>query len=103
MKMKRPVLRYHGGKYLLAPWIISHFPQHKVYTEVFGGGGSVLMQKPRSYGEVYNDVWDTVVNVFKVLRDPVKAAELERLIRLTPFSRTEFENCGELQLMQEVD
>lgn len=87
----RPVLRYHGGKWKLAKWIISHFPAHRVYVEPFGGGGSVLIQKPRSYAEVYNDRWDTVVNVFRVLRDPVKACELERLLRLTPYARTEFE------------
>lgn len=28
MSPTRPILRYHGGKWLLAPWIISHFPQH---------------------------------------------------------------------------
>jgi len=99
-KIERPVLRYHGGKFLLAPWIISHFPAHKVYTEVFGGAASVLMQKPRSYAEVYNDKWDTVVNVFQVLRDPESAKRLEQLLYLTPFSRTEFEQCGEIDLVE---
>lgn len=75
--IKRPVLRYHGGKFLLAPWIISHFPPHEHYFEGFGGGGSILMQKHRSRYETYNDRWDTVVNVFQVLRDPV-------VRRLTP-------------------
>lgn len=103
IKVKRPVLRYHGGKFLLAPWIISHFPPHRVYVECFGGAGSVLMQKPRSYAEVYNDLWDTVVNVFRVLRDKGTAAELERVLRLTPFSRKEFEQCGELNIAAVTD
>lgn len=89
-EIKRPVLRYHGGKFVLAPWIISHYPAHRIYVEGFGGGGSPLMRKERSYAEVYNDVWDTVVNVFAVLRDPEKAALLEEALRLTPYSRTEF-------------
>lgn len=90
MKPTRPVLRYHGGKWLLAPWIISHFPKHRVYVEPFGGAGSVLLLKQRSYAEIYNDRWDTVVNVFRVLRDSQKAEQLKALLELTPFSRTEF-------------
>lgn len=91
----RPVLRYHGGKWVLAPWIIQHFPEHRVYTEAFGGAASVLLRKERAYAEVYNDLDGEVVNVFRVLRDPTTAAELERLLRLTPFARTEFEEAYE--------
>ncbi len=87
----RPVLRYHGGKFMLADWIISHFPAHRVYVEPFGGGGSVLMKKSRSYAEVYNDKWDTVVNVFRVMREPASAKRLRELLELTPFARAEFE------------
>ena len=96
--MRRPVLRYHGGKWRLAPWIISQFPAHRCYVEPFGGAGSVLMRKPRSYAEVWNDRWGLVVNVFRVLRDPVQAGELERLIRLTPFAREEFEGTDSEQM-----
>lgn len=88
--MSRPVLRYHGGKWKLAPWLISLFPRHRVYVEPFGGAASVLMQKPRSYAEIYNDQWELVVNVFEVLRSPRHATELLRALELTPFSRDEF-------------
>lgn len=92
--VSRPVLRYHGGKWKLAPWIISHFPPHRVYVEPFGGAASVLLRKPRSYAEVYNDRWDVVVNVFRVLRDPEQAARLRETISITPFARSEFFGCA---------
>ena len=31
----RPILRYHGGKWILAPWIIGYFPDHRVYVEPY--------------------------------------------------------------------
>lgn len=86
----RPALRWHGGKWLLAPWVISHFPKHRTYVEPFGGAASVLLRKSRTYAEVYNDLDDEVVDLFRVLRDPAKAKDLEQLLRLTPFSRIEF-------------
>lgn len=89
----RPVLRWHGGKWLLAPWIISHFPVHRVYVEPFGGAGSVLMRKPRAYAEVWNDLDDAAVNLFRVLRSP-DADELVRRLRLTPFARQEFDETS---------
>jgi DNA adenine methylase len=92
----RPVLRWHGGKWKLAPWIIGHFPPHRVYVEPFGGAASVLLRKPRAYAEVYNDLDDEVVTLFRVLQDPVKAARLIELLKLTPFARCEFELSGEV-------
>jgi DNA adenine methylase len=86
----RPVMRWHGGKWLLAPWIIEHLPPHRIYVEPFGGAASVLMRKPRAYSEVYNDLDDDVVNLFEVLRSD-RAAELANAIKLTPFARTEFQ------------
>jgi DNA adenine methylase len=90
-EIKRPVLRYFGGKFLLAPWIGAHLCPHRIYVESYGGGGSVLMYKPRSAGEVYNDLDGELVNVFRVLRDPAQARELARLVTLTPYARAEFE------------
>lgn len=91
VSVKRPVLRYHGGKFKLFPWISSHLPQHKIYVESFGGAASVLLRKERSYSEVYNDMDGEVVNLFRVLRNPAQARELIRLVILTPYARDEFE------------
>ena len=91
MQPTRPAMRYHGGKWRIAPWIISHFPAHKLYVEPFAGAASVLLRKSRVHGEIINDIDGDVVNLFRVLRDPAAAAELERLVRLTPFSREEFQ------------
>lgn len=87
----RPALRWHGGKWMLAPWIIKHFPAHRTYVEPFGGAASVLLRKPRAYAEVYNDLDDDVVNLFRVLQDPAMAEALIRKLALTPFARSEFE------------
>lgn len=84
----RPVLRWHGGKWKIAPRILEHFPLHKVYVEPFGGAGSVLLQKQPAITEVWNDLEGEVVNLFGVLRS--SADELSRLISLTPFSREEY-------------
>jgi DNA adenine methylase len=86
----RPLLRWHGGKWRLAPWIIGHFPAHRIYVEPFGGAASVLLRKPRASSEIYNDLDDDVVNLFAVLRGG-RAAEFLRMLRLTPFARSEFE------------
>ncbi len=87
----RPIVRYHGGKWRLAPRIIDLMPKHRIYVEPFGGGGSVLMRKPRSYAEVYNDLDGEIVGLFRVLRDPEQSASLYRAVALTPFARAEFE------------
>ncbi len=91
--MRRPVLRYHGSKFRLANWVISFFGPHDLYLEPFGGTGSVLIHKPRSRIEIFNDLNDDVVNLFRVLRDPLKSQMLELQLRLTPFARSEYHRC----------
>lgn len=85
----RPLMRYLGGKWRLGPWVIAHFPPHDIYVEPFGGGASVLLQKPRCRTETYNDLDGEVVNLFRVLRSPAWA-ELIRQVDLMPYARAEY-------------
>ncbi len=87
----RPLVRYFGGKWILAPWIITHFPAHRIYVEPFGGAASVLLRKTPAPSEIYNDLNEDVVNLFRVLRDPDQSQALLQALHLTPFSRDEFE------------
>lgn len=93
--VSRPALRYHGGKFRLAPWIQRFFPHHGCYVECFGGAAGVLLQKPRVYAEVYNDLDGDIVNFFRVLRDPMLRADLIEACRLTPYARDEFDAAYE--------
>jgi DNA adenine methylase len=93
LEVKRSALRYFGGKWALAPWIIEHMPEHRVYVEPFGGAASVLLRKPRSKIEVYNDLDDEIVGLFRVLQIPDKCRELIRLLKRTPYARREFEQA----------
>lgn len=93
MKFTRPALRYYGGKWRIAPWVISHFPPHHCYVEPFAGAGSVMFRKEPAPFEVMNDLDGNVVNFFRVLRE--RTEELKRAIEFTPFSREEATLAGE--------
>ena len=86
--VRRPALRYHGGKWMIAKWIISHFPEHRIYVEPYGGAGSVLLRKEPCYSEVYNDIDGEVVSFFRILRE--RGPELQEALRLTPYARSEY-------------
>jgi DNA adenine methylase len=94
-EVSRSALRYFGGKWVIAPWIIEHMPQHRVYVEPFGGAASVLLRKPHSKIEVYNDLDDEIVGIFRVLQDAARCRELIRLLKRTPYARREFEKAFE--------
>ena len=87
----RPALRYHGGKWRLAPFVLEHFPEHERYVEPFCGAASILMRKKPVRSEIINDLCRDIVSFFEVLRDPGQSAELEKRVSLTPFAREEFD------------
>ena len=93
--LKAPIAWY-GGKAYYAEWLIERFPDHRVYVEPFGGAANVLLRKPKSEVEVYNDVDDRVVNLFRVVRDSEQFERLRMLLDLTPYARGEFADLLEL-------
>lgn len=85
------ILKYPGGKWRIAEWIISHFPSHKVYCEPFFGSGAVFFKKRPAYIETINDVNGDIVNLFRVCRE--RPAELAAVLDLTPWARDEYKDC----------
>lgn len=87
----KAILKYPGGKWRIADWIISFLPEHKVYCEPYFGSGGVFFNKKPSYIETINDLNGDIVNLFRICRD--YPDELAHLIELTPFARDEFKSC----------
>jgi DNA adenine methylase len=60
-----------GGKQRLYRWLIPLIPCHTAYVEVFGGAASLLLNKPRSPVECYNDRDGLLVNLLLCIKkDP---------------------------------
>ena len=76
---------YIGGKFNLLKILIPLIPPHEIYVEVFGGAASLLLNKPPSRIEVYNDVDGELVNLFMVVRDRPK--DFVGRFRLLVYSR----------------
>lgn len=85
------LIRWAGGKGRQLNDLLPLIPVSRVYVEPFGGGASVLLNRPRSPVEVYNDLDSALVNLFGVVRD--QGEELYGYLSRVPYSREEFERC----------
>ena len=63
-----PFLKYVGGTRWIARRIVAMLPQHVCYVEPFGGMGAVLLAKPRSRVEAWNDLDGGLSNVMRVVK-----------------------------------
>src|SRR3990172_3367223 len=85
---RRIVFGWYGGKFSHLNWLLPLLPECHHYCEPFAGSAAVLVNRPPSPVETYNDVDGEVVNFFRVLRE--KKDELLYQIGMSPFSREEF-------------
>ncbi len=83
----RTPIGYYGAKTLIAPSIVAAFPDHTHYVEPYGGSLAVLLAKRRSPLETVNDLDESLMTFWRVLRD--QPDELNRVCALTPHAREE--------------
>ncbi len=87
----KAIMKYPGGKWRIAKWIVSNFPEHHSYLEPFFESGAVLFNKPRSNIETVNDLDGNVVNLFEwIKKDPERLAHE---IYFTPYARQVYEDA----------
>jgi len=104
-KLKQP-LKWYGGKYYLADWIISLMPKHLHYVEPYAGGLSVLLNKSpfdvrHQWGsksqecgisEVVNDKYLLLTNFWGVLQNKEAFELFKRSVEAMPFSEIEWKD-----------
>jgi DNA adenine methylase len=93
---------WYGGKFSHLGWLLRLLPECHHYCEPFAGSAAVLLNRPASPVETYNDIDGEVTNFFRVLRE--HSGELVKQIGLTPFSREEFyKACGPYHGIGEIE
>ena len=86
-----PPLKWHGGKWYLAPKIVALMPPHIHYVEAYAGDLSVLLAKdPDGISEVINDINGHLSNFWRVLQDEQTFARFQRILEAVPFSEVEW-------------
>ncbi len=90
------VIGWVGGKMQLRERIIAEFPpDFKMYVEVFGGAGWVLLARDRhAKEEVYNDFNSDLVNLFRCIKYHVE--ELKKELKYMVSARENFNTYKDL-------
>jgi len=112
--VKQP-LKWFGGKFYLADWLIGLMPPHLTYIEPYAGGLAVLMRKDpmderhqwgtssseRGKSEIVNDVHGGLINFWRVLQDEKAFAKFKRRIEATPFCKQMWQEAEALMMPDE--
>jgi len=91
----RAPFNYPGGKSRSVEKITERLPFRDVYVEPFGGSGVILLNRPPSKLDVFNDLFAGVVCFYRCLRDTEKMERLCTMMEHTVHSREEWVWCKE--------
>ena len=98
----KPPLSYYGGKQKLAKAICAALYQSPNwsgkghYIEPYFGGGAVFFAKEPQRMETINDLNDSLIAFYRVVKDPAGFEKLKALLDGTLYSRSEFNRAGRI-------
>ncbi len=96
----KPIVAWQGGKRWLVRELLPLIPEHKMYVELFCGGGALLCAKEPSAAEVINDKNSELVNLYRIVK-----WHLEELMREMDWclnSREEFQGWKEQRGLTDI-
>lgn len=84
-------IRWMGSKDKALKEIMPRLPRRRVFVDVFGGGGVVILNRVKSNLDVYNDIHRGLVSFYRCINDYERCRELCQLIEFSVHSRYEFD------------
>lgn len=91
------VVKYYGSKAMMFQDVIDRldYDNTKVYLEIFGGGASVLLNKPKHDIEIYNELNFGMYTLFSVLSNYEKGIELRERLKEVQYTKESFQRALE--------
>jgi len=85
--MRLNFFSYMGGKFYLLDKLLKLIPSHETYIEPFGGSAKLLLNKPPSKVEIYNDADIRLANLFYVVSNEATFNEFYEKVNRLVYSR----------------
>lgn len=93
VNQSKPPLTYYGGKQQLSKKILELIPEHKLYSEVYFGGGAIYFAKEPCQS-VINDTNNNLINFYRQLK--TNNSELLSEIEATLYAQEEHKIANKL-------
>jgi DNA adenine methylase len=94
---------WFGGKRTMAPAIVKALGHHNAFWDVFCGSMAVMLAKPPCRTEVVNDLHADLVNLARVIQDPILGPALYRRLRRVWSSQDLFADSLDVMRNSDVD